>query len=194
VTKRYQSLAKQPPAVETSWELGIGRNLIGIDYDAETEQLFSVDRFMRRKAVISSRSVLNGYQKGKCFYCSINIMQDAGAADTDVDHFFPHALKQAGLGASVDGIWNLVLSCTACNRGVKGKFARIPSIRLLERPHKRNEFLISSHHPLQETLMAQTGVDVVSRIAFLNGFHDRAVANFIHTWQSEEKCASLFGP
>ena len=51
--------------VETSWELGIGRNLIGIDYDPKTEQLFSVDRLLRRKAVTSSRSALNGYLEGE---------------------------------------------------------------------------------------------------------------------------------
>ena len=178
--------------VETSWELGIGRNLMGIDYDAETEQLFSVDCLMRRKAVTSSRSALNGYQKGKCFYCFGNIMQDAGAADTDVDHFFPHALKQAGFGASVDGIWNLVLSCPVCNRGAKGKFARIPSIRLLGRLHKRNEFLISSHHPLRETLIAQTGNDVVARIGFLNHANGRASATLFHPWEPKEERAALF--
>jgi hypothetical protein len=178
--------------VETSWELGIGRNLMGIDYDATTEQLLSVDRLMRRKAVTSSRSALNGYQKGKCFYCFGNIMQADDGTDTDVDHFFPHALKQAEFGASVDGIWNLVLSCPACNRGPMGKFARIPSIRLLERLHKRNEFLISSHHPLRETLIAQTGVEVVSRIAFLNRFHDRALAIFLHSWESKEHSTALF--
>ena len=179
--------------VETSWELGIGRDLIGIDYDTKTEQLFSIDRMMRRKAVTSCRSALNGYQKGKCFYCFGNIMQtDDDATDTDVDHFFPHALKQAGFGSSVDGIWNLVLSCKACNRGNKGKFAKIPSIRLLARLHKRNEFLVSSHHPLRETLIAQTGNDEVFRRAFLNRFHDRALATFLQSWESEEMSTALF--
>ena len=178
--------------VETSWELGIGRNLIGIDYDAETEQLFSVDRYLRRKTVTSSRGALNGYQKGKCFYCFGNIMQVDSIADTDVDHFFPHALKQTRLGALVDGIWNLVLSCPACNRGAKGKFARIPTIRLLERLHKRNEFLISSHHPLRETLIAHTGNDVVARIAFLNHVHGCASATLFHPWEPKEQRTALF--
>ena len=178
--------------VETSWELGIGRNLMGIDYDAETEQLFSVDRLMRRKAVTSSRSALNGYQKGKCFYCFGDIMQNECATDTDVDHFFPHALKQAGFGSSVDGIWNLVLSCHACNRGAKGKFAAVPTIRLLSRLHKRNEFLISSHHPLRETLIRQTGNVQVFRKAFLNKYHDRALAAMLQSWESDEVNPPLF--
>jgi glutamate/tyrosine decarboxylase-like PLP-dependent enzyme len=34
-------------------------------------------------------------------------MQLDNGGDTDVDHFFPHVLKQAGFGPAVDGIWNL---------------------------------------------------------------------------------------
>jgi 5-methylcytosine-specific restriction endonuclease McrA len=85
---------------------------------------------------------LNGYQKGKCFYCfsDISVADDDSCAD--VDHFFPHVLKQAQYPFPVDRVWNLVLSCRDCNRGVRGKSARVPAIRLLERLHKRNEFLI----------------------------------------------------
>ena len=147
---------------------------------------------MRPKAVISSRSALNGYQKGKCFYCFGNIMQSENVTDTDVDHFFPHSLKQLGFGAQVYGFWNLVLSCTACNRGLNGKFARIPSIRLLERLHKRNEFLISSHHPLRETLIAQAGNDVVARIGFFNHVHGRASATLFNPWEPKEQQPPLF--
>ena len=119
-------------------------------------------------------------------------MQADDATDTDVDHFFPHALKQAGFGSSVDGIWNLVLSCHTCNRGAKGKFAAIPVIRLLARLHKRNEFLISSHHPLRETLIMQTGNDQVFRRAFLNKYHDRALAALLQSWESDEVNPALF--
>lgn len=178
--------------VETSWELGIGRNLLRIDYDSKTEQLFSVDRLLRRKAVTSSRSALNGYQKGKCFYCFGSIMEEGSGFDTDIDHFFPHALKQSGFGLSVDGIWNLVLSCRACNRGPNGKFARLPSIRLLARLHRRNEFLITSHHPLRETLIAQTGDEVAARIGFLDRFHNHALAVLLHVWEPGEQGTALF--
>ena len=169
--------------VETAWELGVGRNLICIDYDLESERFFSVDRLTRRKSVTSSRSALNGYQKGKCFYCGADIMQADDGRDTDVDHFFPHILKQSGFGASVDGIWNLVLSCQDCNRGANGKFARVPTITLLERLNSRNEYLISSHHPLRETLMLQTGKAVSERVSFLSDFHGRALSTLLHTWE-----------
>lgn len=178
--------------VETSWGLGIGKNLLGIGFDCQSEQFFSLDREMQRKPVTSSRSALNGYQKGKCLYCSEAIMQTENGSDTDVDHFFPHVLKQFGFGTSVDGIWNLVLACRGCNRGVKGKFAKLPGIELLARLHRRNEYLISSHHPLRETLMAQTGKEVAHRKSFLNDFHNRALSVLLHTWQPEQLAASLF--
>jgi hypothetical protein len=105
VNALYSEVESRWRLVETAWELGIGRDLVCIEHHKESESLFSVDRAMRRKAVTSSRSALNGYQKGKCFYCFANIMQSENGDDTDVDHFFPHALKQAGFGSVVDGIW-----------------------------------------------------------------------------------------
>ena len=74
----------------------------------------------------------------------------------------------------MDGIWNLVLACTVCNRGVNGKFDKIPVKLLLERLHPRNEFLISSHHPLRETLMQQTGKTEQHRKTFLIDFYEEA--------------------
>ena len=52
-------------------------------------------------------------------------------------------------------VWNLVLACRTCNRGVNGKFARVADIRYLTCLHTRNSFLIESHHPLRQTLMQQ---------------------------------------
>lgn len=101
----------------------------------------------------------------------------------DVDHFFPHVLKQHGFGEMVDGIWNLVLACKTCNRGAEGKFDRVPSIRLLQRLSDRNEFLISSHHPLRETLIQQTGNNSHQRRSFLQRWHTQATANLIHQWE-----------
>jgi hypothetical protein len=176
--------------VETAWGLGVSRGLVGIDYDLATESLFSVDRSLRRKAVTSSRGALNGYQKGRCFYCfrPISIAADG---NTDVDHFFPHTLKQFGFNA-IDGVWNLVLSCRECNRGSDGKFARVPNLNLLARLSRRNEFLIGSHHPLRETLIQQTGATALLRKAFLADRHQRAWATLIHQWEPEQCDAECF--
>jgi len=179
--------------VETAWELGVSRSLVSIGYDKNSESLFALDKRKRRKSVTGSRDALNGYQKGKCFYCFTDIYIDVSSSlYPDVDHFFPHTLKQQGFSGIIDGIWNLVLSCQKCNRGAGGKFDRIPTIRLLERLHRRNEFLISSHHPLRETLIQQTGASEMQRSEFLNGFHSKAWVTLIHQWEPEEKDAPYF--
>jgi len=107
-------------------------------------------------------------------------------------HFFPHSLKSAGFGAVVDGVWNLVLACPNCNRGVGGKSNRVPTLKLLERLSTRNEFLIASHHPLRETLMGQTGSSEAARRHFLNRFHREALAALLHEWEAAEVAGPLF--
>jgi hypothetical protein len=171
--------------VETAWELGVSRALVTIRHDPETEALFFVDPARRRRAITGARNALSGYQKGHCFYCmgSFSLL---GPAPPDVDHFFPHLLKATSLGALVDGVWNLVLACPRCNRGVNGKSDRVPSLRLLERLNTRNEFLIASHHPLRETIMAQTGPTEAERGSFLNAFHMEALASLLHEWEPVE--------
>ena len=105
--------------------------------------------------------------------------------NTDVDHFFPHKLKQSNLHLNLDGVWNLVLSCQSCNRGVSGKFDRIPSLKLLERLHTRNEFLIGSHHPLRETLINQTGDSLEKRVGFLSKIYQEVQLNPLLAWEPE---------
>ena len=104
----------------------------------------------------------------------------------DVDHFFPHTLQSLSTDINLNGVWNLVLACPSCNRGEGGKFARVPAKKYLERLHQRNEFLISSHHPLRETLMRQTGETVEDRVRFLNDMYKFAVDHLIFRWETEE--------
>jgi CRISPR/Cas system Type II protein with McrA/HNH and RuvC-like nuclease domain len=125
---------------------------------------------------------LNGYQKGKCFYCDAAIFIDNNL-NADVDHFFPHKLKYLPeIGSVVDGIWNLVLSCIDCNRGVDGKFDKLPSLPLLIKLSHRNEYLIKSHHPLRETLINQTGRFESDRKGFLNNIYQKSLGVSFHTW------------
>lgn len=164
--------------VETAWEIGLSRSLI--EFQPESQDLI-VRRLGGRVAVTSARSALNGYQKGHCFYCfaGIDIADPAGAVD--VDHFFPWALRYQ-LPYSLNGVWNLVLACAECNRGQLGKFDLIPESYLLERLHNRNEFLIASHNPLRETLMAQTGVAESDRVGFLQAALNTAIEYRIARW------------
>jgi hypothetical protein len=158
--------------VETAWELQLPTSAVVVDYDAETGGLIPQKRLDRRKPVASCRDALNGYQKGKCFYCFADISIIPGADDLgDVDHVFPHTLKyripHSPLAGRIDGIWNLVVACQICNRGVAGKFESLPDLRYIERLKRRNEFFILSHHPLRETLILQTGESEQARQAFL---------------------------
>ena len=178
--------------VETAWELGVSRNLLGVRYDGATQVLF-VDEGLRRKDVTSARGALNGYQKGKCFYCFGDIDVGDGDGDPcDVDHFFPHALQPAFPDVSLDGVWNLVLACPRCNRGSGGKFARVPATRYLQRLHTRNEFLISSHHPLRETIIQQTGGTERERRAFLAKVDQRAIDVLVHRWETPPVAPATF--
>lgn len=170
--------------VETAWELNISRHLIL--YDTKQELLFT--RSNRRVDVTSCRDALNGYQKGKCFYCFTDISIEAGAQYlADVDHFFPHVLSFYRIADPIDGVWNLVLACQNCNRGAWGKFDRMPEQRFVERLHTRNEFLIDSHHPLRETLIKQTGKSIGERANFLRNNYLQAITGpLINTsWKPE---------
>lgn len=178
--------------VETAWELGLPKNLLRVNYDDSSKTLF-VDESFRRKPVTSVRGALNGYQKGKCFYCYDDIHVSDGIDNTcDVDHFFPHVLQKEMPEINLDGVWNLVLTCQECNRGNNGKFARVPAIKYLERLYKRNEFLISSHHPLRETIIQQTGITPQERAAFLRNIDKQAINRLIHRWETPQKAEAIF--
>jgi hypothetical protein len=168
--------------VETAWELNISRNLIAVSHDMDTQSLFIGDG-TRRKDVTSSRDALNGYQKGKCFFC-FNRISVVPKSDhlAHVDHFFPHVLKGSELGQKVDGIWNLVLSCKSCN-GSGEKGAKVPHLTLVERLDRRNEYLIESNHPLKETILGQTGMKREQRISFIQDAYDVAIVNLINSWK-----------
>jgi len=170
--------------VESAWSMGISRNLLDVAYDEESRLFFTNDSF-RRKNITSARDALNGYQKGKCFYCFDDITVDTGDDKLcDVDHFFPYTLQPLMPDINLNGVWNLVLACPSCNRGEDGKFAKVPAIKYLSRLSKRNEFLINSHHPLRETLMSQTGDTAQKRHDFLQEMDKRAISLLIHRWDT----------
>jgi hypothetical protein len=179
--------------VETAWELHLPTSALVVAYDDTTELLVAESRVGRRKGVARCRDALNGYQKGKCFYCFGDISLVEGSSDlADVDHLFPHRLKPYKVAEPIDGIWNLVLACQTCNRGEAGKFGLLPELSYLERLHHRNEFLIGSHHPLRETLMLQTGATEAARHAFLNTAYHDAVGLLVQRWRAPHEFAPAF--
>ena len=175
--------------VETSWSLGVSRNLINADVNND---LLFVEN-IRRTNVTSARDALNGYQKSKCFYCfkAISIVHQSFNL-CDVDHFFPHELNRKKILLNLDGVWNLVLACQDCNRGINGKFANVPSLKLLERLSQRNEYYISSHDPLRETIIAQTGKTTETRRQFLQSQFNSAKIYAIHEWRPKPQAEEAF--
>ena len=178
--------------VETAWELGISTNLLKVNYNEDNNSLY-IDTSFRRKNITSVRDALNGYQKGFCFYCFDNITIDCNSEMLcDIDHFFPHTVQSRRPDINFDGVWNLVLTCQECNRGNNGKFAKLPALKYLERLHTRNEYLISSHHPLRETIILQTGRTEKERHDFLQEIYNFAKERLITEWNTEEKREKVF--
>jgi len=86
--------------VETAWQLKLPRNTV-VGYDNQNGLLFIPSN--RRTTITSCRDALNGYQKGKCFYCFTNISIEEDSSDlADVDHFFPHVLNIYGIAHPVE--------------------------------------------------------------------------------------------
>lgn len=176
--------------VETAWDLQLPAEVLEVGYDGEGRLHVDVARggsrdSARRIDVTGCREALNGYQGGRCFYCGTAISVEPGhPLLADVDHFFPHRLQRRdpSFPYRLDGVWNLVLACTGCNRGQGGKSDRVPDRQLLERLHARNEYLIGSHHPLRETLRNQTGKTEDKRRRFVMSVDAAAVARLRHRW------------
>ncbi|MGY6770048.1 hypothetical protein [Komagataeibacter sp. NFXK3] len=182
---RANDLAEETEArwrlVEGAWQYDLPRANVAVQLDSETQELFV--QKVRRVSLSRVRPSLNGYQKGHCFYCGC----DMPLATADVDHFFPWMLRERGLMPDADGIWNLVLACRGCNRGEGGKFASVPSDRLVARLHARNSWLVESHHPLRETILLQTGQSEEARRSFLRSRQQIAHDALIHTWEPAEE-------
>ena len=97
-TSQYTNLPFETEArwklVETAWSLRISPRLLVVKYDPIDQELF-LDQIEIRKNVTSCRDALNGYQKGKCFYCSRDIiLKNERDLCMDIDHFFPNTLKK----------------------------------------------------------------------------------------------------
>ncbi|CAM5183222.1 hypothetical protein OURE66S_03051 [Oligella ureolytica] len=179
--------------VETAWDMNLPKQLVQIEHDGEGG--FIADNRIRRVNVTPVRPALNGYQKSRCFYCYAPITIESLQENTaDVDHFFPHLLRHCDGQKPINGVANLVLACPNCNRGVSGKFEHLPTVGLLERLHKRNEYLINSAHPLRETLIMQTGLTEEKRRGFFQDAYNCAELHLgmFEKWQPQPQGSAVF--
>jgi hypothetical protein len=84
--------------VEAAWALDLPRAGFAVRADAAAGLLF-VER-VRCVDLTGVRAALNGYQRGRCFYCRA----ETPLAAADVDHFFPWVLKERGAMPDADGV------------------------------------------------------------------------------------------
>ena len=80
----------------------------------------------------------------------------------------------------LDQAWNLVLACNKCNGG-SGKRDQCPDVSYVEDLHNPNEYLIQSHHPLRESIIARTGNNELDRKKFLQSRYNMAKRSLFHT-------------
>lgn len=172
--------------VENAWSLNINPALLNVSFDNKDESLFITDSRLKRINITSCRDALNGYQRGKCFYCGAPISVDPNSDNLcDVDHFIPHTFQQSvGEDININGVWNLVLSCKSCNRGEDGKFAKLAYPKpYLKKLYDRNEYFIDTQHPLRETLINQTGKTAKFRFKYLNDRYNWALDKLLVIWK-----------
>lgn len=146
--------------VESAW---CEENEIVIQYDIDTEKFFylklvSNNSFMHshlRTDLTSVRKPLNGYQKGKYFYCSISI-ESKQENTCNVDHVIPMSIQYGSTyDLQLNEAWNLVLACQSCNgRESDNKAGNMPMYQFIESLYRRNEYFIESfkgkHHTYNE--------------------------------------------
>jgi 5-methylcytosine-specific restriction endonuclease McrA len=134
--------------VETSFDAGIGRNLLGgLQFDATNGQL-TVGA--QRVPLTGLRSSIDGFQYGRCFYCR-EPLGNLHGPDVEVDHVFPFKWMTTGSWREPDlnGVWNLVLAHKPCNRT---KWVRPPTDDEIARLIARNDAIAESPKPLRRTL------------------------------------------
>ncbi len=169
--------------IEDTWTFNNGKVLSPVLFDIDTKKLYIEDRTTYRRDLTAAKYALIGYQKGKCFYCLTDIYINE-ESKSEVDHFIPFTLRYK-TNLNLNAVWNLVISCEQCNRGIGiGKFAAIPKMKYLERLNKRNNYLINSHHPLSNTLISQTGSNDTVRGKFLMDVYTFALNNIKEVWEA----------
>jgi 5-methylcytosine-specific restriction endonuclease McrA len=165
--------------VETAWATGLNPGLVApIEYDEDNQTLFTM-RKLRRRNVSGVVPSLSGYQDGRCAYCQ-QAMYQRGIGKPIVEHVLPLVLRRERWeGPPLDAVWNLVLSCQPCN---SDKWGRAPHENWMPWLQQRNDDLIASHHPLRQTLMAQTGNTAAVRAATLRAAYRLATERLPATW------------
>lgn len=136
--------------VETSFESGVGRSLIGEGMGVDLSLGTLVEK-RRRRSIAGLGPAVVGFQHGRCLICNDPITEADRVA---IDHVFPFSLMKRGSlmadpALDLDALWNLAPVHAACN-GQKSN--RLPTMDEIHRLGQRNEAIMLSPHPLRRTL------------------------------------------
>ena len=178
--------------VESAWAYNLPKRLAIVAPDEKLESLFyKIDGKNRRGSVTGARDALNGYQRGKCFYCKRQVhIEDWNDRKErgEVDHVFPSTLQTENrwrFHFDLDEIWNLVLSCNNCN-SASNKWYNCPDLMHVEELYWRNENLLKSMPPLRESITVRTGKTSSTRKDFLQSCYEEAKRKLVHTWKADK--------
>jgi len=109
----YEFLCKHKVIVEKLNYYQWAKFLEKVNAGDSTNLLLSkIDESAKRNNLTYYRQILFEEFENKCFYCGVNVN-----SKVDVDHFIPWSFVKD------DSLWNLVLSCPACNRSKSDKLA-----------------------------------------------------------------------
>lgn len=177
--------------VEEAWKNNLSPNLLEYNKTDNNIYSFNIHNTNERINLRSAVNVLLPYQKGNCFYCNkkINPLALNHESDfPDVDHFWPFAFlaKYNISPLSVNGIWNLVISCRDCNRGSLGKFDSPPDKEYFQKLLSRNLLFAEEHrHSLKNSILislnAKNSQDINIRMTNLNNLF-----SLINGWKPKE--------
>lgn len=137
--------------------------------ESEIRALYLLDGYERTN-ITDTVPVLNGYEKGACFYCGESML----GHDIHVDHVIPRQL------IFHDEIWNLVLAHGFCNQQ---KSDALPSRKYIEKLIFRNEHFIASNHPIRGKLIATLGATKNQRRQFVERVYSHAKMVLPYTWE-----------
>jgi 5-methylcytosine-specific restriction endonuclease McrA len=123
-----------------------------------------------RKNITNLIPVLNGYQKGICFYCG----ESLEGHKIHVDHVMPRQVIYH------DEIWNLVLAHEFCN---EQKSDSLPSVKYIHKLIDRNEHFIASNHPIKNDLIQTLGNTAELRKKYILHIYEDVKKVIPYTWE-----------
>ncbi len=152
--------------IEAAFQL---KREIDTSLESDIRALYLLNGY-ERTDITNTVPVLNGYQKGACFYCGESML----GHDIHVDHVIPRQLVYH------DEIWNLVLAHDFCNQQ---KSDSLPSKKYIEKLILRNEHFIASNHPIRGKLIAAMGNTAAQRRRFVESVYNDANIVIPYTWE-----------